>query len=605
MTCRAGQRVALAPGTDPPVSRHCRALPASFSKKNGNTDMTRLSRPLEQLKSRYDAIIVGSGYGGGVAASHLARAGKSVAVLERGREVLTGEFPARFPDLKNDFRLRGRYVSTGPDDALFDVRVGEDLHVLVGSGLGGGSLVNAGVTLRPDRRVFEDEVWPGQIRQDGLLDEGFARAEHWLRPASDPRAAEMTKYGVLARAGEALGHPIVTPRLAVTFDGHINPAGIEQPSCTRCGDCCAGCNVGAKNTVALTYLPDAARHGAEMFTRITVRHIAKAADGTWRVHALPTGVKADGGAREIVIEAAIVVLAAGTLGSTEILLRSREHGLAVSDRLGQRFSANGDIIAFGYGAKVPVNSVGVGTPPRVPDLEIGTSVTGQLEVRDPDVLENQLCIQEGAVPSAVAPTLPVLFLPNGRLLGALQSLVSGVYKGPFASMQTYFAVSHDSASGHFHLDHDALTLSWPNAKDEPCYRRLDDALRAVVAHAGGDYVKNPLAGTIMGHQPATAHPLGGCGMGREARDGVVDHKSRVFDTRRGASPTDVHDGLYVIDGSIITRSLGVNPLFTITALSERALLHMAADLGLSLTEASAPAAPVPVTEPGRAFSLGA
>lgn len=559
--------------------------------------MTRLSLPLDRLKLRYDVIIVGSGYGGGVSASHLARAGKSVAVLERGREVVTGEFPARFPDLKNDFRLRGRMINSGPDSALFDIRIGEDMHVLVGSGLGGGSLVNAGVTLRPDRRVFEDEVWPGQIRQDGLLDQGYARAETWLRPASDPRASEMTKYGVLAKAGEALGHPIVAPRVAVSFAENVNPAGIAQPACTRCGDCCAGCNVGAKNTVALTYLPDAARHGAEMFTGLTVRHVEKAADGSWRVHAVKTGTKPNGHDAEFVIEAAIVVLAAGTLGSTEILLRSRERGLAVSDRLGHRFSANGDIIAFGYGAKVPVNSVGVGHPARIEGMEIGASVSGQLELRDPDVLDNEICIQEGAVPSAVAPTLPVMFLPNGRLLGALQSLVSGVYKGPFASLQTYFAVSHDSASGVFRLDGDTLQLKWPNAKDEPCYQRLDDALRAVVTHAGGDYVKNPLAGSVMGHQPATAHPLGGAAMGREAADGVVDHKSRVFDTAAGRGAGAVHEGLYVIDGAIIPRSLGVNPLFTITALSERALAHMMADLGLSPNVKARPAQPIPVTMP--------
>ena len=88
-------------------------------------------------------------------------------------------------------------------------------------------------------------------------------------------------------------------------------------------------------------------------------------------------------------------------------------------------------------------------------------------------------------------------------------------------------------------------------------------------------MKNPLAGTMMGHQPATAHPLGGCGMGRERGDGVVDHKCRVFDAGPGAGAADVHDGLYVIDGAIMPRSLGVNPLLTITALAERAMLHLA------------------------------
>jgi cholesterol oxidase len=275
-------------------------------------------------------------------------------------------------------------------------------------------------------------------------------------------------------------------------------------------------------------------------------------------------------------------LAAGTLGSTEILLRSRELSLSLSDRLGKRFSANGDIIAFGYGAKKPINAVGVGYPPKIEGLEVGAAVSGQIELDDERDLARELRVQEGAMPSALAPILPVLFVPNGRLLGALQSLINGIYKGPFASLQTFFAVSHDSASGFFTLDEDRLQLSWPGAKDEPVYARLDEILTRIVRHAGGDYVKNPLAGSVMGHQPATAHPLGGCAMGRERSEGVVNHKCQVFDGAAGRGPTDVLPGLYVIDGAVIPRSLGVNPLFTITALAERAMIHLTSDHGLSL-----------------------
>lgn len=553
--------------------------------------MSRLARPLDQLKERYDVVVVGSGYGGGVTASRLSRAGKRVAVLERGREFVTGEFPGRFPDLKNELQVTTKHLRTGPLTGLFDVRVGEDMHVLVGCGLGGGSLVNAGVALRPDARVFADAVWPGQIAQDGLLDEGFARAERWVRPQSHARAREMTKTHALAAAGDAIGRPCVAPPIAVNFEGGINAAGIEQPPCTLCGDCCGGCNVGAKNTVALTYLPDAVRHGAELFTEIKVAHVAKAQQGGWRVHATTR----DG---ERVIEAAVVVVAAGTLGSAEIMLRSRDKGLALSQRVGQRFSANGDIIAFGYGAKVPVNAVGVGHPAKV-DMEVGASVSAQLEYRDAEHLENQLCVQEGVLPSALAPVLPLLFLPNGRLLGALKSLIAGVYNGPFAHLQTFFAVSHDSAEGRFTLDGDQLKLSWPGAKDEAVYRRLDAALQEIVRHAGGDYVKNPLSGSVMGHQPATAHPLGGCSMGRARDDGVVNHKCQVFDGTTGGGSTAVHEGLYVIDGSVIARSLGVNPLLTITALAERAMLHFAADHGLQFSDKPiATAEPVSVLTPG-------
>jgi cholesterol oxidase len=546
--------------------------------------MAGLSRSLEFVRDRYDVIVVGSGYGGGVAASRLARAGRKVAVLERGREVLTGQFPTRFPDLKNEMQVTGRRLRTGPSSALFDVRLGEDMHVLVGCGLGGGSLINAGVALQPDARVFADDRWPGQVAQDGLLEEGFRRARRWLQPQSDPRAAEYTKYKTLEAAGSALGYDIVAPTVTVSFDPNVNVAGIEQPGCTRCGDCCGGCNVGAKNSVALTYLPDAAHHGAELFTHASVRYLAKAANGGWEVHV--RRMDANGSASpDMILRASMVVLGAGTLGTTEILLRSRANGLKISDRIGERFSANGDIIAFGYGAREVVNAVGVGFPAKVEGMEIGAAVSGQLEVDDAMNLANELRVQEGVMPSALAPVLPVLFIPNGRLLGALQSLVNGVYKGPFAKLQTFFAVSHDTASGRFVLDDDRLSLVWPNAKDEPVYARLDAMLSAIVEKSGGSYVKNPLAGTVMGHQPATAHPLGGAGMGRERDDGVVNHKGQVFDTGPAGDVTAVHLGLYVVDGAVIPRSIGVNPLLTITALAERTLLHIQQEYGLAFDAA--------------------
>jgi cholesterol oxidase len=546
--------------------------------------MTRLARSLDHARQQYDVIVVGSGYGGGVSAMRLARAGKRVAVIERGREVVTGEFPSRFPDMRHEMRVTGARMSMGSETGLFDVRIGEDMHVLVGRGLGGGSLVNAGVALRPDPRVYADPIWPGQLRQDGLIDEGYARARRWLRPARDPQAATLTKFKALEDASVALGTAPIAPEIVVGFADTINPAGIAQPACTRCGDCCAGCNVGAKNTVALTYLPEAVRHGAELFTHGRVTHLVPAQGGGWRVYIERVDMPAAGNTQHLSLAADMVILAAGTLGSTEVLLRSRAKGLALSDRLGERFSANGDIIAFGYGAKVPVNAIGVGHPAKVAGMSVGASVSGQIEIVDPDDLANSMTIQEGAMPSALAPVLPVMFVPNGRLLGALQSLVSGVYKGPFASLQTFFAVSHDSSAGRFHLDGDRLALSWPNAKDEAVYQRLDAALAALVGKLGGGYVKNPLAGSVMGNQPATAHPLGGCAMGADRTSGVVDHAGRVFDATPGKGMSAVHAGLHVIDGAIIPRSLGVNPLLTITALAERAMLHVAREHGLACAD---------------------
>ncbi len=117
--------------------------------------------------------------------------------------------------------------------------------------------------------------------------------------------------------------PVAAP-VVVSFEDIVNPAGVAQPACTLCGDCCSGCNVGAKNTVAMTYLPDAKAHGAEIFTELSVSHIAKG-EGGWRVYFAPSS---DRDAGPAFVDARTVVLAAGTLGSTEILLGPASAGLA-------------------------------------------------------------------------------------------------------------------------------------------------------------------------------------------------------------------------------------------------------------------------------------
>jgi cholesterol oxidase len=528
----------------------------------------RLSAPQDAIKPAYDVVVVGSGYGGGVAASRLARAGECVCVIERGREFLTGEFPNRLPELRRELQIHGGKMRSGRRTGLFDFRIGSDIHVLIGCGLGGGSLINAAVGLRPDPRVFADASWPEELRTDGLLEQGFGRAAAMLRPTRYPRAAELTKYRALEAASVCFGKPPVPAPVVVSFEATVNPAGIEQPACTLCGDCCSGCNVGAKNTVALTYLPDAKAHGAEIFTELSVSHVASEG-GHWRVYYAPTE---DPDASPRFVDAKNVVLAAGTLGSTEILLRSRERGLPVSERLGERFSANGDIIAFALGGEGRVNAIGVGHPPKFVGDAIGACVAGEIELPDNDRLDHSLFIQEGVLPSALAPLLPVFFIAGGRLLGAAQSLVQGVYRGPLQSLHTFFVVSHDEAKGRIRLDDGRAQVEWPNAGEQPVYARVDAALSKAAEAVGARYIKSPLAATTMGTKPATAHPLGGCGMGSDASAGVVNHKCQVFDGRGG-----VHAGLYVCDGAVIPRSIGVNPLLTITALTERAMIHFARD----------------------------
>jgi cholesterol oxidase len=539
----------------------------------------RLSSSSSDLKRAYDVVVVGSGYGGGVAASRLSRAGQSVCVIEKGREFPTGSFPSRLPELRRELQLNGGKMRSGSRTGLFDFRLGADIHVLVGCGLGGGSLINAGVALKPDARVFADPVWPEELVADGLLELGYQRAAAMLRPARYPNAPELTKYRALEAASAAFGLPPVAAPVVVSFEDTVNPAGVAQPACTLCGDCCSGCNVGAKNSVAVTYLPDAKAHGADIFTELSVSHIAKGETG-WRLYFAPSN---DKDAVPDFVDAKTVVLAAGTLGSTEILLRSRERGLGVSDRLGEGFSANGDIIAFALGGKERVNGVGVGHPPKFVGDAIGACVAGQIELSDTCELDRSMILQEGVLPSALAPLLPVFFIAGGRLLGAAQSLIKGVYQGPLSHLHTFFVVSHDDAAGRIKLDNGSAQVDWPRVADQPVYARVDAALTRAAGAVGARYIKNPMAATNMSTKPTTAHPLGGCGMGQDAGKGVVNHKCQVFD---GNSPDSVHAGLYVCDGAAIPRSIGVNPLLTITALAERAMVHLARDHNLGFDDGS-------------------
>jgi cholesterol oxidase len=475
-------------------------------------------------------------------------------------------------------QLNGGKMRSGSRTGLYDFRLGADIHVLVGCGLGGGSLINAGVALRPDARVFADRAWPEAINHDGLLDLGFERARAMLRPARYGDAPALSKYRSLETASAAFGQAPVAAPVVVSFEQTVNPAGVTQAACTLCGDCCSGCNVGAKNTVAMTYLPDAHAHGAEMFTALTVSHVEKLSGG-WRVHFAPSDDK-DGAPHSV--DAKTVVLGAGTLGSTEILLRSRERGLKLSDKLGEHFSANGDIIAFALGGRERVNAVGVGEPPKFTGDTVGACVAGQIELPDAGDLDRSMIIQEGVLPSALAPLLPVFFLSGGRILGAAQSLIKGVYEGPLSHLHTFFVVSHDDAGGRLTLANGSLQVNWPDVADQPVYTRVDEALTKAATAVGGRYIKSPLAATNMGTKPATAHPLGGCGMGEDASSGVVDHKCQVF---AGPIGEETHAGLYVCDGAVIPRSIGCNPLLTITALAERAMVHLARDRNLGFDTA--------------------
>ena len=565
--------------------------------------MNRLSSPIASIQSHYDVIVIGSGYGGAITASRLSRAGKRVCVLERGKERQAGEFPSTTLEAGEELQIDLPAHHSGSRTGLFDLRVNHDISVLVGCGLGGTSLINANVSFRPDLRVFDDPRWPEALRkeQGERLTLGFELAEKMLGANKFPEDRPLPpKSLAMKRSAEAMGHRFYTLPLNVTFTDGYNHAGVRQKACTLCGDCASGCNHSAKNTVAMNYLPDAKRHGAEIFVEASVRWVERAADGKWSVHYHPlhTGREAFD-APTLFVTGDIVVLAAGVLGSTEILMRSRDTGkLTVSGRLGHGFGGNGDVLGFGYNGTPEIRSVGMGqkgvdeSRPLDPEHAIGPCITSVIDMRGNADLRDDMIIEEGVIPGALAPILPLT-----QRLAALEgvntspshilqqqarevaSLTLGAYRGATNHTQTYLGMCHDDSNGSMKLEGDRLRLEWPNVGKAPVFEALNQRLLDSTRPLEGIYIANPIWSDVLGKSLVTVHPLGGCNMADSAEGGVVDHTCKVFSSSTG---TAVHEGLYVCDGSVIPTAMGVNPLLTISALTERCCMIMAEERGLTI-----------------------
>jgi cholesterol oxidase len=559
----------------------------------------RLSSPLEAVWGHHEIVVVGSGYGGSIAANRLARAGHPPSVLERGRELHPGDFPDTPASALHQVQLAG----AGPVKdrrGLYWFHLGRDMNVLTGCGLGGTSLINANVAIRPDDTVLADPRWPLPLRSDlQALDEGYEWACRILQPETYPESyPPLKKIAALHRA--AGGSPVVDVPINVRFQGGPNAMGVHQEPCTACGDCVTGCNVGAKNTLLMNYLPDAVARGARVFTEIDVDSILPAAPAGWRlaVTSLAPGRTGEGGGRQGEITADVVILAAGALGSTGILLRSRRRGLAASSRLGSRFSANGDALGFATHTAQPVAGIGDGVRRRDPDELAGPCITALIDRRGD--APSQI-IEDAVIPGAMEPVVPTV-LETDAAAAALRGwrwgwrqarfILDVLTRGPRQALehtQTYLVMGRDGGDGVIALDgRGDPTVRWATASRSEYYDDTDPVLRQAAAHVGGTFVPNPIWHGLLQHELITVHPLGGCVMADGAEEGVVDDRGRVFDGPAGAT---VHDGLYVWDGSVVPVPLGVNPLLTISALAERAVRLAADDRGWSIDDTMPTAAP--------------
>ncbi|HEY4370740.1 MAG TPA: GMC oxidoreductase [Burkholderiales bacterium] len=660
---------------------------------------------------RFDAIVIGSGYGGSVAALRLAEMGLSVCVLERGREFSPGEYPNNVSELPSHLRVdfAGKKDLWGDDDALLDLRMGDETAVLLGNGLGGGSQINANVAIAPDPDIFLDSgnpdfTWPNALQAE-------ARA---MQAAPGDQKAGLARY--YARAFKALNavpfpgiwdrkaRRFVQPQKSLQFDAAFemsqsadltvrfegedqpNPAGVAQANCRGCGNCFTGCNFGAKGSLNMNYLPQAVRAGAQIYTGASVIDLSMREQAVsaqepplqlWTVRFLPTrdmarrrlwnsdpaaprtplkqaraagkesraeeaadAARAAGDPRVYELTAPIVVVSAGSLGSTEILLHTQDiarqagRDLPFSARLGARFSGNGDQISFGYWADKPVNAVGWSTQEECEsESPVGPTITRIAPIVSAKARDGFL-VQDGAVPGpiagifgeivAFASTLNQLSRLSFKAGGARGEARDALALTPEGSANTHvlLGIGHDQADGRIVLDAQSnrAAVSWPSLKPAPVtgappsaadqYLGRVDAAMSLVEGQGAIYLSNPgwnplpaaatagASGPPLRNKLSIAHPLGGCVMADDAARGVVSERGRVFQGQSGESP---YQGLYVLDGAMVNGSLGANPFLTITALSERAMeLEQAHLLALAKKARAmrglAPAAPVALPE---------
>ncbi len=499
--------------------------------------------------------MIGSGFGGAAVACRLARSGARVLVLERGRPWPPQDFP-RTP-------RQWRGALWAPRDGrygLFETHRFRGLDALVSSGLGGGSLIYANVILRKDPATFAADGLPLDAAE---LAPYYDRAEAVIDPHPYPWADRTPKTRALLDAAAAAGLDGGLPPLAIAFGSRpgeaLAPApdvhgGVPRESCRLCGACDVGCRYGAKQTLDFTYLALAQEAGAGIRCCCEARVLAPEGAG-WRVGYRQHLPAREGRRPELLdpvaeaereVLADRVVLAAGTFGSTALLLRNRAGLGPLSPRLGHGFSGNGDLLMFLRRAD------------RMLDPATGPVITASVAVGDGRSPSGRgFLIQDAGAPAFSEWLWQALEAPRDVWRAVRRRRAAEAFGTARASaaMMPLLAMGRDVPGGRMELDGDELTLRWrPGASSayydgvEDTARRLGDALGATVRRPLGRYTRL-----------ISVHPLGGCPMGADADRGVVDDRGRVFGQH----------GLFVADGSILPGPVGVNPSLTIAALAER------------------------------------
>ncbi|MFE7196382.1 GMC family oxidoreductase [Microbacterium oxydans] len=521
-----------------------------------------------------DVVVVGSGFGGSVAALRLAEKGYRVRVYEAGRRFEDDDFAKTSWDVR-------RYL-WAPALGCYGVqRIHRLPHVMIlaGAGVGGGSLNYANTLYQPGTAFFTDPQWQGIAEWEHELASHYATAKRMLGVVDQyPHTGPVER--IMAGAADDLGVGSTFRRAPVgvwfgkpgerTPDPFFGGEGPDRTGCTLCGNCMVGCRVGAKNTLMKNYLALAERRGVTIEARRTVSEVREIPEGGFAVTTQRSGAWFRHARKTVT--ARQVVLAAGTWGTQQLLHRMKESGALprVSDAVGRLTRTNSEALDGAVAVSVPDSL----------QLARGVAITTSFHVDDRTHVEN---VRYGPGSNLMG-ALATVIVPGARPIGVrLRSLVAQMLRSPVRqfrlgslrrwSERGIIALVMQTADNSLTLSlrrrFGRLIMTSAQGHGEPNPSYLPQAHAAAAAIAARVEVDGGVPAAARGSWPEvfgiplTAHFLGGAVISASPTDGVIDEYHRVWG----------HPGLHVVDGAAVPANPGVNPSLTITALAERALSY--------------------------------
>lgn len=519
------------------------------------------------MATDFDAVVIGSGFGGAVSALRLAEGGYKVLVLERGRRWHRLDYPSI---TRKDFLWdESKPAET---NGWLDIRNHGSISTVAAAGVGGGSLHFANVVIDALEDFFK-AGWPPEINYQ-VLEPYYQRVSDVLHPRRIPQNQLSNRTKLLREAALAAGFGAQYDEVDLNikfkdeyaYDASQEPReqdsvmtpnadGLDQGFCVHLGQCELGCPVEARNTLTLNYIPRAEKKGAEVRPLHLVRNIEQISDG-YRVHydRIDQGNLKPGS-----VTGRIVVVAAGSIGSTELLLRCQTQHKSLpklGKMMGRKWCTNANYLspAFHPGRKV--------YPSRGPTITAGIRFFGDNAYKG-----SRFMIEDGGVPDLLFQSKENLKNPTGaaaKFGDVLKALYKGLNQEPFETLMPWFAQGRDEPIGKFKVEKEfsflffsfgkhVLKLDWDRKGARKVLDGIQEVHRKLAEKTGGHFIFQLPDAAI------TPHPLGGCPIGSTINDGVVNQFGESF----------AYHNLYVADGSIMPAPVGHNPSKTIAALSER------------------------------------